>query len=311
MAKESLSWMIERVRPSVVLINRISGGGGTGVIFNADGQYGYIVTNQHVVGDAREVLVAVNDSTPRKGLVMGTDDIYDLAFVKIAGQNLRAVPFGDSSRVNAGTEVVAIGYPLHYQGEATVTRGIVSARRYENRHRSDVIMSDVTMNPGNSGGPMLSTNGEVLGINTYISNNNTGNTYGFAIPESAVRTFASRLSVPIPPTRPQQPRSAQQAPPQQPRYTQPRPTPQRRPAPKAGFRPNQLDTYPKVFGIGFVAGAILGVAVAYVAVGIEGDIPAWLVVSGLIGGSVAVFAKMKIGRGVLNYLRHLITHRER
>ena len=300
MAKESLSRMIERVRPSVVLINRISGGGGTGVIFNADGQYGYIVTNQHVVGDAREVLVAVNDSTPRKGLVMGTDDIYDLAFVKIAGQNLRAVPFGDSSRVDAGTEVVAIGYPLHYQGEATVTRGIVSGRRYENRYRSDVIMSDVTMNPGNSGGPMLSTNGEVLGINTYISNNNTGNTYGFAIPESAVRTFASRLSVPIPPTRPQQPR-----------YTQPRPTPQRRPAPKAGFRPNQSDTYLKVFGIGFVAGAILGVAVAYNAVGIEADIPTWLVASGLIGGSVAVFAKMKIGRGVLNYLRHLITHRKR
>ena len=85
MAGESMSQMIERVRPSVVLVRRLSGAHGTGVIFNADGQYGYIVTNRHVVGDEREVMVTVNDSTPRRGLVMGSDDIYDLAIVKIAG----------------------------------------------------------------------------------------------------------------------------------------------------------------------------------------------------------------------------------
>ena len=156
MAGESMSQMIERVRPSVVLVRRLSGAHGTGVIFNADGQYGYIVTNRHVVGDEREVMVTVNDSTPRRGLVMGSDDIYDLAIVKIAGRSLRAIPFGDSSRVNAGTTVVAIGYPLNYQSVATATTGIVSARQYDERHRSDVIMSEVTMNQGNSGGPMLS-----------------------------------------------------------------------------------------------------------------------------------------------------------
>ena len=306
MAGETLSQMIERVRPSVVLIRKVSGGHGTGVIFNADGQYGYIVTNRHVVGDDREVMVTVNDSSPRKGLVMGSDDIYDLAFVKIAGRDLRATPFGDSSRVNAGAEVVAIGYPFHYQGEPIATKGIVSAIQYDSRHRSDVIMSDVTINPGNSGGPMLSLNGEILGINTFMSGNKQGNKYSFAIPESSVRTFASRLSVPIPPPRPQpsrpantppqQPRPAQQSqPPPQPRpTTQPQPAQQTRPTSQASASPSRLGTYLKVFGVGFVAGGILGVAVANFALGIKGDLSASLIISGLVGGSLALLVRMKI-----------------
>ena len=301
MAGETLSQMIERARPSVVLIRRISGGHGTGVIFNVDGQYGYIVTNRHVVRDESEVLVTVDDSSPRKGLVIGSDDIYDLAFVKIAGQNLRAIPFGDSSRVNAGAEVVVIGYPLNYQDEATVTRGIVSARQYDSRFRSDVIMSDVTMNPGNSGGPMLSSGGEIVGINTFISGRNRGNVYGFAIPESAVRTFASRLSVPIPPTRPQYSSPGSASPKQHGPVGQTQPDPQPRPVQQtqsksqASSSSSRLGNYLKSFGVGGVAGAIIGVAVANFALGIEGDLSASLVISGLIGGSLAVFARMKIG----------------
>ena len=286
MTEESLSQMIARVRASVVRIQTHSSIG-TGVIFSADGQYGYIATNQHVVGDAHEVMVTVNDSNTLRGLVLERDDIYDLAFVKIEGRDLRAIPFGDSSRVNAGTEVVAIGYPLNYQSVATVTTGIVSARPHNPQYRSEVIMSDVTMNPGNSGGPMLSVSGEILGINTFMSANNPGNAYGFAIPESAVRTFASRSSVPIPPARPQTSGQATTPP-------SPSPSPQAHASPQASASPSRLSTYLKSFGLGFAAGAVLGVAVARFAVGVEGDLSASLIISGLIGGSLALVLRMKI-----------------
>ena len=284
MAGESRSQMIDRVRPSVVLIRRSSGAHGTGVIFNTDSQYGYVVTNRHVVMDEREVVVTVNDSTPRKGLVLGLDDIFDLAFVKIAGEGLRAIPLGDSSRVEAGDDVVAIGYPLQYQNVATVTTGIVSARQYDRRHRSEVIMSQVTMNPGNSGGPMLSVEGEILGINTFISSNTPGNAYGFAIPESAIRTFASRLSIPVPARRARPSGPLASAPARQPQTA----------SPQAGAKSRGLGDYAKVFGLGFAGGAVLGVAAANLVLGIKGDLSITLIISGLIGGGLAVFARMKI-----------------
>ena len=162
----ALSAMVKQVRPAVVRI-QTSSGSGSGVIFETQGQTGYVVTNHHVVEGDVMVSVIVNDSTTYLGSVLGTDSVRDLAVVSICCGSFRALPFGNAAALQPGDEVVAIGYALGLPGQATVTRGIVSAVRYDSTHRSDVIQTDAAINPGNSGGPMLSISGKILGINTF------------------------------------------------------------------------------------------------------------------------------------------------
>ena len=162
----SLSAMVKQVRPAVVRI-QTSSGSGSGVIFETQGRTGYVVTNHHVVEGDVQVSVIVNDSTTYSGSVLGTDSIRDLAVVSICCGSFQALPFGNAAALQPGDEVVAIGYALGLPGEATVTRGIVSAVRYDSAYRSDVIQTDAAINPGNSGGPILSVSGEILGINTF------------------------------------------------------------------------------------------------------------------------------------------------
>ena len=144
-----------------------SSGSGSGVIFETQGQTGYIITNHHVVEGEVQVSIIVNDSDTYRGSVLGTDSVRDLAVVSICCGSFRALPFGNAATLQRGDEVVAIGYALDLPGQATVTRGIVSAVRYHSAYRSDVIQTDAAINPGNSGGPMLSMSGEILGINTF------------------------------------------------------------------------------------------------------------------------------------------------
>ena len=144
-----------------------SSGSGSGVIFETQGQTGYVITNHHVVEGDVQVSVIVNDSTTYRGSVLGTDSVRDLAVVSICCGSFRDLPFGNAAALQPGDEVVAIGYALGLAGQATVTRGIVSAVRYDSTHRSDVIQTDAAINPGNSGGPMLSMSGKILGINTF------------------------------------------------------------------------------------------------------------------------------------------------
>ena len=144
-----------------------SSGSGSGVIFETQGQTGYVITNHHVVEGDVQVSVIVNDSTTYSGSVLGTDSVRDLAVVSICCGSFRDLPFGNAAALQPGDEVVAIGYALGLPGQATVTRGIVSAVRYDSTHRSDVIQTDAAINPGNSGGPMLSMSGKILGINTF------------------------------------------------------------------------------------------------------------------------------------------------
>ena len=162
----SLSAMVKQVRPAVVRI-QTSSGSGSGVIFETQGRTGYVVTNHHVVEGEVQVSVIVNDSTTYSGSVLGTDSVRDLAVVSICCGSFQALPFGNAAALQPGDEVVAIGYALGLPGQATVTRGIVSAVRYDSTHRSDVIQTDAAINPGNSGGPLLSLSGEILGINTF------------------------------------------------------------------------------------------------------------------------------------------------
>ena len=212
----SLSAMVARARPAVV---RIESGAsvGSGAIFETQGRTGYVITNHHVVEGAAEVNVTVNDSSSYRGTVLGRDSVRDLAVVRICCGSFRALPFGDASRLEPGDEIVAIGYALGLSGEATITRGIVSAIRYDTDYRSDVIQTDAAINPGNSGGPMLSISGEILGINTFrIDETRSGRSaagLGFAVSETTVRGRIPAL------------KTARAA---------PTPTPTRRPTPTPG-----------------------------------------------------------------------------
>ncbi len=199
-----LSEVVERVRASIVRIET-SEGSGSGVIFETKGQTGaqtaYVITNQHVVEGETSVSVTVNDSANYRGTVLGADSVRDLAVVTICCGAFQALPFGDASSLRPGDEVVAIGYPLGLPGEATVTRGIVSAVRYVAEYLSQVIQTDAAINPGNSGGPMLSTMGEIVGINTFKIAETSVEGVGFAISEETVQQHIPALQVaPLNPT---------------------------------------------------------------------------------------------------------------
>ncbi len=203
-----LSDMVRLARPAVVRI-QTSSGSGSGVIFETQGTTGYVITNHHVVeGDAR-VNVIVNDSATYQGDVLGSDADRDLAVVRICCASFQALSFGNAAALQPGDEVVNIGYALGLPGEATVTRGIISAVRYDSRYLSNVIQTDAAINPGNSGGPMLSTTGEILGINTFrISETNSGRSaegLGFAISGTTVQQQIPILKAGSPSPIPTQP----------------------------------------------------------------------------------------------------------
>ena len=145
-------------------------GTGSGVIISRDG---YIVTNNHVVGFADYIEVTTEDGQTYEAKKIGTDPSTDLAVIKIEGRNLPSLPFADSDEVEVGAWVVAVGNPFNLT--STVTAGIVSAKAREleiiqNQKRiEEFIQTDAVVNPGNSGGALVNTNGDLIGINTAIS----------------------------------------------------------------------------------------------------------------------------------------------
>lgn len=164
-------------------------GGGSGVIISPDG---YIVTNNHVVEDAKEVKVTLNDRRSFTAKVIGTDPTTDVALIKIDATDLPTIPFGNSDDLRLGEWVLAIGSPYGLQN--TITAGIISAkaRRLDaipNDFRLEAfIQTDAAVNPGNSGGALVNTAGQLVGINTLISSQ-TGSYigYSFAVPSSLVQ----------------------------------------------------------------------------------------------------------------------------
>ena len=161
---------------------------GSGVVVTADG---YVLTNHHVVGDAgAEVVVALSDKREMRAKVVGIDDWTDLAVLKVDAQNLRTLPWGDSSKLKVAEWVLAVGNP--FQLNQTVTLGIVSAtgRSLEGRLATyeDFIQTDAAINPGNSGGALINARGELVGINTAIFSQSGGyQGIGFAVPSNLVR----------------------------------------------------------------------------------------------------------------------------
>ncbi|MDR3612441.1 MAG: trypsin-like peptidase domain-containing protein [Candidatus Obscuribacterales bacterium] len=164
-------------------------GVGTGVIYRSDG---YILTNNHVVGQADDILVTLNDKRKFKGKVVGRDTFTDLALVKIEASNLPVARFGTSVGLRPGEWAIAIGSPLGM--DHSVTLGIISAlgRQVEGLSQiAEVIQTDAAINPGNSGGPLLNIHGEVIGLNEAIRGD--GQNIGFAIPVDTVKDVAKQL----------------------------------------------------------------------------------------------------------------------
>ncbi len=173
---------------------RRSEGQGSGFLISADG---YIVTNNHVAGDADEITVTFQDGRKFKAELVGNDARTDLALLKIEGGNLPYVELGDSDKARVGDWVVAIGNPFGLGG--TATAGIISARgrddvRINEWNYTDYLQLDAPINFGNSGGPVFNTAGEVVGVNTAIFTPNGGNVgIGFAIPSNQVKDIVAEL----------------------------------------------------------------------------------------------------------------------
>jgi serine protease Do len=173
---------------------RRQGGLGSGVIVRADG---YILTNHHVVDGAEQVTVEMSDGRSLKGRVVGSDAPSDLAVLKVEGSNLQTLSLGDSDAVRVGDVVLALGNPLGI-GQ-TVTMGIVSAKgRFTggagDGSFEDFIQTDAPINQGNSGGALVSTRGELIGINSQILSPSGGNIgIGFAIPANMARNVMTQL----------------------------------------------------------------------------------------------------------------------
>ncbi len=170
-------------------------GAGSGVIISADG---YIVTNNHVIDGADKIEVVLNDKRSFSGTLVGTDPTTDIALVKIDADGLQPLAFGNSDNVKVGEWVLAVGNPFNLT--STVTAGIVSAKgRHVGINTSNMaiesfIQTDAAVNPGNSGGALVNTRGEVIGINTAIASpTGSFSGYSFAVPANIAQKVAQDL----------------------------------------------------------------------------------------------------------------------
>jgi len=208
----AITQTVEKVGPAVVTVvgtvpgqmtffGRLPDGqsSGSGVIVSSDG---YIVTNNHVVEDANDLSVILSDGTQLPAQVISTDIFADLAVLKVEGQMPAVVTIGNSDNLKSGETVIAIGSPLG-EFRNTVTVGVISAtgRMLDTGNgyfMEDLLQTDAAINQGNSGGPLVNLNGELVGINTLIVRGGNGSSavvegLGFAVPSNTVSLIARRI----------------------------------------------------------------------------------------------------------------------
>jgi putative serine protease PepD len=216
----SLTSVLAKVEPSVVDINTTivetamggqteeGEGAGTGIIINSDGE---ILTNNHVIAGATKITVTLSDGSTHTATVVNANSTEDLAVIKISGvSGLTAATFANSSTVAVGDSVLAIGNAEGYGGTPTVTEGIISATSRsltdsseitgESESLTGLLQTDAALNPGNSGGPLVDSAGDVIGIDVAIATGTTdepAQDIGFAITSNTVESYLASINVAV------------------------------------------------------------------------------------------------------------------
>ncbi len=171
-------------------------GVGSGVIFKNDGGKSYIVTNNHVISNAKELIVSLADGRSLKGKLIGADEMTDLAVVRVDDGKLPTAKFGDSDKIVVGEPAIAIGNPMGLEFQGSVTSGVISALNRTldiSDKRVKLLQTDAAINPGNSGGALVNADGEVIGINSAKVAANGVEGMGFSIPINTVQNVINEI----------------------------------------------------------------------------------------------------------------------
>ena len=196
--KNSLASSVDKAKDSVVMIEGYKGNDmsstGTGFVYKADDKYAYVMTNEHVIDGCNKIVLVMSDDSEVEGKVLGSDEYLDLAVIRMDKNKIKGVAIISSSeKSKVGDTIFTIGTPMGYEYRGTVTSGILSGKDRmvsvsvgNNSETSDYVMKvlqiDAAVNPGNSGGPLLNSNGEVIGIVSMKLVDQEIEGMGFAIP---------------------------------------------------------------------------------------------------------------------------------
>ena len=204
-SNDSISESINKVYDSVVVVNNYQNGRltgyGSGFVYKKEGNYGYVLTNNHVVEDASEIKLTLSNGEEVDAEVLGTDSYMDIAVLRMDGDAvLQVAQIGDSTEAKLGDTIFTVGTPVSTEYAGTVTKGIISGENREitvtdngTSYMMEAIQIDASINPGNSGGPLVNINGEVIGINSVKLVESSIEGMGFAIPIEVAMSQIDKL----------------------------------------------------------------------------------------------------------------------